>query len=103
VAFKGIVAGLIIIIAIYSLILVVESPIPETWGWWSGTFITVYSTILMKFQAMAKLLKDMVNQLTPGGLVSFKGKNGIKDFSYLPVSPRSSGNHRGVTCHTARR
>ncbi len=59
-------AGLIIIIAIYSFILVVESPIRRNLGVGGlellSLFIAQYSE---GSKAMEKLFEDWVNQLTP--------------------------------------
>jgi len=86
VAFKGIVAGLIIIIAIYSFILVVESPIRRNLGVGGlellSLFIAQYSE---GSKAMEKLFEDMGEPIdTLVGLVSFKGKDGIKGLFISP-------------------
>lgn len=86
VALKGIVAGLILMIAIYSFILVVESPIRRNLGVGGlellSLFIAQYSE---GSKAMEKLFEDMGEPIdTLVGVISFKGKNGIKGLFISP-------------------
>lgn len=86
VALKGIVAGLILMIAIYSFILVIESPVRRNLGVGGlellSLFIAQYSE---GSKAMEKLFEDMGEPIdTLVGVVSFKGENGIKGLFISP-------------------
>jgi len=98
VGLKGIVAGLILMIAIYSFILVVESPIRRNLGVGGlellSLFIAQYSE---GSKAMERLFEDMGEPIdTIVGVVSFKGKKGVKGLFISPcVHPGPVGNIGG--------
>ncbi|CEA12729.1 DUF2070 family protein [Methanobacterium formicicum] len=98
VALKGIIAGLILMIAIYSFMLVIESPIKRNLGVGGlellSLFIAQYSE---GSRAMETLFEDMGEPIdTLVGVVSFKGENGIKGLFVSPcVHPGPVGNIGG--------
>ncbi len=103
VALKGLIAGLIVMIAIYSFILVIESPIRRNLGVGGlellSLFIAQYSE---GSKAMEKLFEDMGEPIdTLVGVVSFKGKNGIKGLFISPcVHPGPVGTIGGANMPT---
>jgi putative membrane protein len=98
VALKGLIAGLILMIAIYSFILVIESPIRRNLGVGGLELLSLFIAQYTEgSRAMEKLFEDMGEPIdTLVGIVSFKGKNGIKGLFISPsVHPGPVGNIGG--------
>jgi putative membrane protein len=86
VALKGLIAGLILMIAIYSFMLVVESPIKRNLGVGGLELLSLFIAQYTEgSRAMETLFEDMGEPIdTLVGLVSFKGKNGVKGLFISP-------------------
>ncbi|WP_321422143.1 DUF2070 family protein [uncultured Methanobacterium sp.] len=86
VALKGLIAGLILMIAIYSFMLVVESPIKRNLGVGGLELLSLFIAQYTEgSRAMETLFEDMGEPIdTLVGLVSFKGENGIKGLFISP-------------------
>ncbi|MCC7550378.1 MAG: DUF2070 family protein [Methanobacterium sp.] len=86
VALKGLIAALILMMAIYSFILVIESPIRHNLGVGGLELLSLFIAQYTEgSQAMEKLFEDMGEPIdTLVGVVSFKGKNGIKGLFISP-------------------
>lgn len=98
VALKGLVAALILMLAIYSFILVVESPIRRNLGVGGLELLSLFIAQYTEgSKAMEKLFEDMGEPIdTLVGVVSFKGENGIKGLFISPcVHPGPVGNIGG--------
>ncbi|HII84631.1 MAG TPA: DUF2070 family protein [Methanobacterium subterraneum] len=98
VALKGLIAGLILMIAIYSFILVIESPIKRNLGVGGLELLSLFIAQYTEgSRAMEALFEDMGEPIdTLVGLVSFKGKNGVKGLFISPcVHPGPVGNIGG--------
>lgn len=98
VALKGLIAGLILMIAIYSFILVIESPIKRNLGVGGLELLSLFIAQYTEgSRAMEALFEDMGEPIdTLVGLVSFKGKNGVKGVFISPcVHPGPVGNIGG--------
>jgi len=98
VALKGLVAGLILMIAIYSFILVIESPIRRNLGVGGLELLSLFIAQYTEgSRAMETLFEDMGEPIdTLVGLVSFKGKEGVKGLFISPcVHPGPVGNIGG--------
>ncbi|HHT17959.1 MAG: DUF2070 family protein [Euryarchaeota archaeon] len=97
-ALKGIVAGLILMIAIYSFILVIESPIRRNLGVGGLELLSLFLAQYSEgSKAMERLFEDMGEPIdTLVGVISFKTKNGIKGLFISPcVHPGPVGNIGG--------
>ncbi|MDO5837112.1 MAG: DUF2070 family protein, partial [Methanobacterium sp.] len=98
VALKGLIAGLILMMAIYSFILVIESPIKRNLGVGGLELLSLFIAQYTEgSRAMETLFEDMGEPIdTLVGLVSFKGKNGVKGLFISPcVHPGPVGNIGG--------
>jgi putative membrane protein len=98
VALKGLIAGLILMIAIYSFMLVIESPIKRNLGVGGLELLSLFIAQYTEgSRAMETLFEDMGEPIdTLVGLVSFKGKNGVKGLFISPcVHPGPVGNIGG--------
>ena len=86
VALKGLVAGLILMIAIYSFMLVIESPIKRNLGVGGLELLSLFIAQYTEgSRAMETLFEDMGEPIdTLVGLVSFKGENGVKGLFISP-------------------
>jgi putative membrane protein len=86
VALKGLVAGLILMIAIYSFMLVIESPIKRNLGVGGLELLSLFIAQYTEgSQAMETLFEDMGEPIdTLVGVVSFKGEKGVKGLFISP-------------------
>lgn len=100
---KTIIAFLILMVAIYLFIKIIESPIKRNYG---VNGLELLSLFIAHFtydsQEMEKLFDDLgVNITTLIGIFSFKGKNGIKALFLSPcVHPGPAGNLGGANMPT---
>jgi len=98
VALKGLIAGLILMIAIYSFMLVIESPIRRNLGVGGLELLSLFIAQYTEgSRAMETLFEDMGEPIdTLVGVVSFKGENRVKGLFISPcVHPGPVGNIGG--------
>ncbi|EKQ52000.1 MAG: putative membrane protein [Methanobacterium sp. Maddingley MBC34] len=86
VALKGLVAGLILMIAIYSFMLVIESPIKRNLGVGGLELLSLFIAQYTEgSRAMESLFEDMGEPIdTLVGVVSFKSEKGVKGLFISP-------------------
>lgn len=95
---KILIASLILMVAIYSLVMVIESPMRRNLGVGGLELLSLtLAHVTEGSSAMESLFEDMGESIdTLIGIISFKGKNGIKSLFLTPcVHPGPIGNIGG--------
>lgn len=95
---KIVIASLILMVAIYSLVLILESPMKRNLGVGGLELLSLtLAHVTEGSSAMESLFEDMGEEIdTLIGIISFKGRNGIKSLFLIPcVHPGPIGNIGG--------